>query len=256
MLQIFDLIESVAKSKVTVLIEGESGTGKSMVARCIHHHSDRAGKPFVEVACGAIPENLLESELFGHTRGSFTGAVADKEGKFKAAHGGTLFLDEIATASPALQIKLLRVLQERQFEPVGSNKTETVDVRVLLATNLDLETEVNEGRFRRDLFYRINVVNITLPSLRERLSDIPLLAGSFAEKFCTQLGKELLPISEEAMQCLQRYHWPGNVRELENVIERAMVLTKTGRLKSATCHHIWLRRLRHHRSANPMKAAH
>ncbi|MFQ5489560.1 MAG: sigma-54-dependent transcriptional regulator [Phycisphaerae bacterium] len=226
MLKIFDLIESVATSKVTVLVQGESGTGKSMVARCIHHRSDRADKPFVEVSCGAVPENLLESELFGHVRGSFTGAVADKAGKFKAADGGTLFLDEISTASPALQIKLLRALQERQFEPVGSNTTETVDVRVVLATNVDLEKEVNEGRFRRDLYYRVNVVNIALPPLRERMSDIPRLAQTFLERYSGEMGRELLSLDDEAVQCLQRYHWPGNVRELENVIERAVVLTK------------------------------
>lgn len=226
MLKIFDLIESVAASKVTVLIEGESGTGKSMVARCIHHRSDRADKPFVEVACGAIPENLLESELFGHVRGSFTGAVADKAGKFQAADGGTLFLDEISTASPGLQIKLLRALQERQFEPVGSNTTQTVDVRVVVATNADLEKEVREGRFRRDLYYRVNVVKVTMPALRERLTDIPLLAKTFLERYSSQMGRELLCLSEDAVQCLQRYHWPGNVRELENIIERAVVLTK------------------------------
>ncbi len=226
MLKIFDLVDAVAQSKVTVLIQGDSGTGKSLVARVLHHRSDRRDKPFVEVSCGAIPESLLESELFGHVRGSFTGAVGDKKGKFKAADGGTIFLDEISTASPALQIKLLRVLQERQFEPVGSNKTETVDVRVILATNVDLEQEVEAGRFRQDLYYRVNVVNIGMPPLRERIADIPLLADAFLERFCKQMHKEVLGFTDEAQQCLQRYHWPGNVRELENIVERAVVLTK------------------------------
>jgi DNA-binding NtrC family response regulator len=227
MLKIFDLIEAVAGSKVTVLIQGESGTGKSLVARAIHHRSERRDKPFIEVSCGAIPETLLESELFGHVRGAFTGAVSNKEGKFKAADGGTLFLDEISTASPALQVKLLRAMQDRQFEPVGSNKTETVDVRVLLATNVDLEKEVAEGRFRQDLFYRINVVNITLPDLSSRIGDIPLLAQSFLRRYCGQMKKELLGFTDQAIEYLQRYHWPGNVRELENVVERAVVLTKS-----------------------------
>ena len=226
MLKIYDLIEAVADSKVNVLIQGASGTGKSLIAHVIHHRSERQAKPFIEVSCGAIPETLLESELFGHVRGAFTGAVSNKEGKFKAADGGTLFLDEIATASPGLQVKLLRLLQDRQFEPVGSNTTETVDVRVILATNTDLEKEVAEGRFRQDLFYRINVVNITLPNLSARISDIPLLASSFLERYTAQMKKELLGFTDEAIQCLQRYHWPGNVRELENVVERAVVLTK------------------------------
>ncbi|HUU85215.1 MAG TPA: sigma-54 dependent transcriptional regulator [Phycisphaerae bacterium] len=226
MLRIFDLIETVADSKVNVLITGDSGTGKSLVARVTHHRSQRRDKPFVEVSCGAIPESLLESELFGHVRGAFTGAVSDKAGKFKAADGGTIFLDEISAASPALQVKLLRVLQERQFEPVGSNTTETVDVRVILATNVELEKEVEEGRFRQDLYYRVNVVSIALPSLAERIGDIPLLAQSFLDCYGAETRKELLGLTDEAIQCLQRYHWPGNVRELENVIERAVVLTK------------------------------
>jgi DNA-binding NtrC family response regulator len=229
MQRVFDLIEAVADSSVTVLLQGESGTGKSLVARVLHQHSPRRDKPFVEVACGAIPETLLESELFGHARGAFTGAVAEKAGKFKAAHGGTLFLDEISTASPALQVKLLRVLQERQFEPVGSNKTETVDVRVVLATNQDLEEEVAAGRFRQDLYYRINVVAIMLPSLCERMGDIALLAERFLENFAGKMNKPGIAFSPEAMVCLQHYHWPGNVRELENIVERAVVLTR-GRL--------------------------
>ncbi len=226
MLKIFDLIETVADTKATVLMQGESGTGKSLIARAIHHRSQRRDRPFVEVSCGAIPETLLESELFGHVRGSFTGAVSDKEGRFKAADGGTIFLDEINSASPALQVKLLRVLQERQFEPVGSNKTQTVDVRVILASNRDLADEVKAGRFRQDLYYRINVVTISLPRLLERIGDIPRLADHFLKTYCAQSRKEILGFTDAAIQHMQRYHWPGNVRELENVVERAVILTK------------------------------
>ncbi|GJM27331.1 MAG: sigma-54-dependent Fis family transcriptional regulator [Phycisphaerae bacterium] len=226
MQKIYDLIEAVSDSKVTVLVQGESGTGKSLVARMIHHQSPRRDKPCIEVACGAIPETLLESELFGHIRGSFTGAVADKIGKFKAADEGTLFLDEIATASPALQVKLLRALQSRQFEAVGSNKTETVDVRLVLATNKNLEEEVAAGNFREDLFYRINVVTITMPTLQERVGDIPLLASHFLDKFCEESNRTISGFSEGAVNAMQRYAWPGNVRELENAVERAVVLSK------------------------------
>lgn len=226
MLKVFDLIEAVADAKVTLLIQGESGSGKSLIARVVHHRSERRDQPFTEVACGALPESLLESELFGHVRGAFTGAVANKEGKFKAADGGTLFLDEVSTATPSLQVKLLRAIQERSFEPVGSNKTETVDVRLILATNVDLEKEVQEGRFRQDLFYRINVVTITLPPLRERIGDIPLLADAFLANYCEESNKSVAGFTEQAMQCLQRHRWPGSVRELENVVERAVVLTK------------------------------
>jgi DNA-binding NtrC family response regulator len=233
MLKVFDLSEAVADASVTVLIQGASGTGKSIVARAIHHRSARRDEPFVEVSCGAIPETLLESELFGHVRGAFTGAVNDKKGKFKAANGGTIFLDEISSASPALQVKLLRVLQEKQFEAVGSNATENVDVRVILASNIDLEDEVASGRFRQDLFYRINVVTVTLPDLAARIGDIPLLANAFLKTFCAQSGRDIQAFTEEAMECLQRYHWPGNVRELENVVERAVVLTKARRITPA-----------------------
>lgn len=226
MLKIFDMIESVADSKATIMMTGESGTGKSLVARAIHHRSSRADKPFVEVSCGAMPETLLESELFGHTKGSFTGAVNNKEGKFLAAESGTLFLDEINSASPALQTKLLRVLQERQFEPVGSNETVTIDVRVILATNVNLEDEVAAGRFRQDLFYRINVVQIELARLCERIGDIPLLADHFLKHYVVQSHKEVLGFTEEATRAMQRYYWPGNVRELENCVERAVVLSK------------------------------
>ncbi|MBP7747591.1 MAG: sigma-54-dependent Fis family transcriptional regulator [Phycisphaerae bacterium] len=226
MQRVFDLIEAVADSKTTVLIHGETGTGKSVVARAIHQRSQRRARPFVEISCGAIPETLLASELFGHVKGAFTGALADKDGKFRAADGGTIFLDEVACASPSLQVKLLRILQERQFEPLGSNRTATVDVRVILATNVNLAQEVEAGRFRPDLFYRINVVNIDLPPLRDRLTDIPLLAEHFLRKCAHQCGKRRLAFTEPALQCMQRYRWPGNVRELENCVERAVVLTR------------------------------
>jgi two-component system response regulator AtoC len=226
MLKIFDLVEAVADSRTTALMTGESGTGKSLLARAIHHRSPRRDKPFIEVSCGALPETLLESELFGHVKGAFTGAIADKQGRFMAADGGTLFLDEINSASPAMQVKLLRVLQERCFEPVGSNQTVTVDVRVILASNVDLTTLVAEQKFRQDLYYRINVVTIRVPNLRERLGDIPLLAGAFLRHFKKESGREVIGITEAAMACLQRYNWPGNVRELENAIERAVVLCR------------------------------
>ena len=230
MLKVFDLVESVAASKVTVLLQGKSGTGKSMVAKVIHQQSERRNKPFIEVSCGALPETLLESELFGHARGAFTGAVANKIGKFKAAHGGTIFLDEISAATPALQVKLLRVLQSHQFEPVGSNKTETVDVRVILAANVDLEAHTKAGHFREDLFYRINVLTIEMPSLAERVGDVPLLAKHFLNHFCGEMKRQVLDFDEEAVHVLQRYGWPGNVRELENVVERAVVLCKGHRI--------------------------
>ena len=226
MLKVFDMIEAVADSKATVLVSGQSGTGKSLIARAIHHRSGRPGSPFVEVSCGALPETLLESELFGHVKGSFTGAINDKEGKFLAADGGTIFLDEINSAPASFQVKLLRVLQERQFEPVGSNETKTVEVRVVLATNKDLQKEVKAGNFREDLFYRINVVNIELPTLAERVTDVPLLAKKFLINMCARHGREKNNFTEEAMQYLENYNWPGNVRELENVVERAVVLSK------------------------------
>jgi DNA-binding NtrC family response regulator len=227
MLKVFDVVDCVADTKATVLVTGESGTGKSLIARAIHRRSSRRDKPFVEVACGALPENLLESELFGHVAGSFTGATGDKVGKFLLADAGTIFLDEIATASPSMQVKLLRVLQELQFEPVGGNKTFHVDTRVILATNQDLSESVAEGRFRQDLFYRVNVINIELPSLRQRISDIPLLARHFLQEICEESGKPVRGFTDEALAALQGYAWPGNVRELQNVIERAVLLGKS-----------------------------
>ena len=226
MRKVFELVEAVADSRTTVLMTGESGTGKSLLARSIHHRSPRKSGPFVEVSCGALPETLLESELFGHVKGSFTGAIADKAGRFLAADGGTIFLDEINSASPAMQVKLLRVLQERAFEPVGSNVTKTVDVRVILASNVDLMSLVAEQKFRQDLYYRINVVTVKLPPLRERREDIPLLAGHFLRRLCKDTGREVLGFDGEAMAALQNYDWPGNVRELENAVERGVVLCR------------------------------
>lgn len=226
MLKMFELMESVAPTKTTALILGESGTGKTMTARALHQLSDRSNKPFVEVACGALPESLLESELFGHVAGAFTGATHNKEGRFLQADGGTLFLDEIATASPALQVKLLRVLQDREFESVGGTETHRVDVRLILATNVDLEEAVRKGQFREDLYYRINVITLTQPALRDRIGDIPLLANHYLQMFCEQSGREIHEIDDAAMQALQQHHWPGNVRELVNVIERAVVLCR------------------------------
>jgi DNA-binding NtrC family response regulator len=226
MQKVYDLIDAVAPSRSTVLIGGESGTGKSMVARAIHDLSPRHDKPLITFACGSIPETLLESELFGHVKGAFTGADTDKIGKLRAAEGGTLFIDEINSATPALQLKLLRVLQEKQFEPVGSHQTVKADVRFVLATNEPLDKLVKEGRFREDLFYRINVVCVHMPPLRERAGDIPILADHFLLHYCHETGKVVTGFSEQVTQAMVRYRWPGNVRELENAIERAVVLAR------------------------------
>jgi DNA-binding NtrC family response regulator len=226
MLKIFDLVGAVADSRTTVLMTGESGVGKSLLARALHHRSPRRDKPFVEVSCGALPESLLEPELFGHVKGAFTGAISDKPGRFVTADGGTIFLDEINSASPAMQVKLLRVLQERTLEPVGSSETKTVDVRVILATNADLNQLVAEGKFRQDLYYRVNVLNVRVPPLRERLGDVTLLATHFLRRLAKENGREAIGFSEAAMTALHRYNWPGNVRELENAVERAVVLSR------------------------------
>ena len=230
MRRIFDVIGAVAPSRTTVLMNGESGTGKSMIARAIHRKSDRAEGPFVEIACGSIPETLLESELFGHMRGAFTGAHVDKPGRFLAADGGTIFLDEINSASPGMQLKLLRVLQEKCFEPIGSNETVNVDVRVVLASNQPLEELVAAGTFRQDLYYRINVVAVNLPPLRERTGDIPTLARHMLAIKSVEAGRAMTGIDDEAIDALRAYSWPGNVRELENVMERAAVLSRGNRV--------------------------
>ena len=221
--QIMDLAQQVAGLRSTVLIQGESGTGKEMIARAIHNSSDRAAKPFVAVSCAALAETLLESELFGHEKGAFTGAGERKIGKFEMADSGTIFLDEIGDISPKLQVDLLRVLQERCFYRVGGQEEVRVDARVIAATHINLQQAVAEGKFRDDLFYRLNVVEIRIPPLRERRDDIPLLAHHFVEKLSHELGKDVDEVSEGGLKALLDYHWPGNVRELENAVERAMV---------------------------------
>ncbi len=224
--RVFQLIEKVAPTESTVLILGESGTGKELVARAIHAKSRRREGPFIPVNCGAIPEELLESELFGYERGAFTGANRSKPGRFELAHGGTIFLDEIAEMSPKLQVKLLRILQERTVERLGSERAIPVDIRIIAATNRDLEQEVAEGRFREDLYFRLNVIPIKLPPLRERKEDIPLLVEYFLARFCEREEVPLKRFSEKALKRLVDYHWPGNVRELENLIERLVILTE------------------------------
>jgi DNA-binding NtrC family response regulator len=224
--KVFDVVRAVAPSKTTVLMTGESGTGKSLIARAIHDQSPRKDRAFVEISCGSIPESLLESELFGHVKGAFTGAHADKAGRFLAANQGTLFLDEINSASAGMQLKLLRVLQEKRFEPVGSSQTVEVDVRVILATNQPLEALVAAGQFRQDLYYRINVISIQLPPLRERREDVAQLAEHFLAKHAGELRRQLVGFTPEAMAALKAYAFPGNVRELQNIIERAAVLAQ------------------------------
>jgi DNA-binding NtrC family response regulator len=226
MQKVFSRISKVIKTDSTILILGESGTGKELIAKAIHSNGTRRDKPFIAVHCGAIPENLLESELFGHTRGSFTGAVRDKMGKFEAANHGTIFLDEIATLPMHLQIKLLRVLQEQEVERVGSNRPIKLDVRIISACNVDLDEEVRKGTFRDDLFYRLNVIPVTLPPLRERVEDILPLVRHFLAKYCNEMGRPLLNIAKDVLMALEIYKWPGNVRELENVVERTVALTE------------------------------
>ena len=226
MKELFDFLAQVAPSEATVLILGESGTGKELVANAIHHNSPRTQQPFVKVACAALPETLLESELFGHEKGAFTGAIARREGRFQAAHRGTIFLDEVGEMSLAIQTKLLRVLQEREFEPVGSSRTAKVDVRVIAATNKDLGKEIKEGRFRDDLFYRLNVIPIHLPPVRERKEDIPALANHFLSLYREKNKKEIKEISPKALDLLIRHDWPGNIRELENCLERAVIVAR------------------------------
>lgn len=233
MQDVFAMVLRAAPTRATVLLAGESGVGKDMIARAIHYHSPRRDKPFVKINCTAIPENLMESELFGYEKGAFTGANATKPGKFEQADTGTVFLDEIGDVPLAIQVKLLRVLQEREFERLGSNKTRHIDVRVVAATNVDLRRALEEGTFREDLYYRLNVLPINIPPLRERRDDIPYLADHFIRKHAAELGTAELPMSAEAADKLMAYHWPGNVRELENVVERSLVLATGSRLEAA-----------------------
>lgn len=228
MQQVFQLIEKIASTNSTVLICGESGTGKELVARAIHYNSDRRDQPMVPVNCGAIPEDLLESELFGYEKGAFTGALKTRIGRFELAHGGTIFLDEIGDMSPGLQVKILRILQEHEFERVGGIKSIKVDIRVIAATHRDLELAVKQGRFREDLYYRLNVIPLVIPPLRERKEDIPLLVRYFIEKFNAEKKRAVKGISNEALHCFNQYNWPGNVRELENLIERLVILKEEG----------------------------
>ena len=231
---VISLVERVADTDSTILITGESGTGKELIARAVHQNSSRADQPFIAINCGAIPGELLESEFFGHIKGAFTGAISNRVGRFEMADGGTIFLDEIGDLDPALQVKLLRVLQERNFEPVGSTKTISVDVRIVAATNKNLENLVNAGKFREDLYYRLNVIPIAIPSLKERISDIPLLIQHFIEQFNRSKNRKLAGMSTQAMDALTLYNWPGNIRELENLIERLAILKGQGIVHSRT----------------------
>jgi len=231
MIEVYDLIDKVSRSKASVLITGPSGTGKELIAKAIHYEGQRKDRPFISINCGALTETLLESELFGHEKGAFTGAVAMKKGRFELADGGTLFLDEVGEMPPSLQVKLLRVLQEMEFERVGGTRTINVDVRVLSASNRNIKEDVTNGMFREDLYYRLNVIHIDVPSLQERVDDIPLLVRHFIEKFHGADKKNKIELSPEAWKALYAYPWPGNVRELENVIERAVVLHSGGIIK-------------------------
>jgi DNA-binding NtrC family response regulator len=233
MQEIFDAIERVAPTRATVLLAGESGVGKDLIARAIHFHSPRRGRPLVKINCSAIPENLMESELFGYEKGAFTGANTTKPGKFEQADTGTVFLDEIGDVPGPIQVKLLRILQEREFERLGSNVTRHIDVRVIAATNQDLRAALEQGTFREDLYYRLNVVPLNIPALRERKQDIPFLANHFVQKLAPDSGSRVESITDAGMEKLMGYHWPGNVRELENVIERSLVMAQGTQLDAA-----------------------
>lgn len=233
MQEMFATVMRVAPTRATVLIAGESGVGKDLIARAIHYHSPRRDRPFVKINCSALPENLMESELFGFEKGAFTGAVAAKPGKFEQADTGTAFLDEIGDVPAAVQVKLLRVLQEREFERLGSNKTRRIDVRIVAATNADLRAALEQGTFREDLYYRLNVVPLNVPPLRERKTDIPFLAEHFVKKLASGTGSSVESVTDAAIRKLMDYHWPGNVRELENVIERSLVLCSGSKLDAA-----------------------
>ncbi len=237
MRDMFDLIKRAARTPTSILIQGESGTGKECVAKAVHYNSDRKSKSFVPINCGAIPETLIESELFGHKKGSFTGAVADKKGVFEAADGGTLFLDEVGDLPLSMQVKLLRAIQERQVRPVGSPKSFSVDVRLVSASNASLHDMVEAGEFRADLYYRLNVIRVEVPALRDRGEDVPLLAEHFLKKYNAKMGRDIKSISAEAMEFLKNYRYPGNVRELENIIERAVALEPGGCLLPESFEH-------------------
>jgi len=233
MQQVFARLDKIVHTDSTILILGESGTGKELVARAIHFNGARRDKPFVAINCGAIPADLLESELFGHVRGAFTGAVSDKPGKFEQADGGTVFLDEIGTMPQHLQMKLLRVLQEQEVERVGGSKRTKLNVRVISATNAELEKEIKNGRFREDLYYRLNVIPIQLPPMRNRREDIPLLARHFLQQTCSEMSRPLMSVSPDAMRALEEYDWPGNVREMQNIIERTIALSDNDRIEKS-----------------------
>ena len=228
MMEVFSLIEKIAATDSTVLVKGESGTGKELAARAIHLLSRYQERPFVSINCGAVPESLLESELFGHMRGSFTGAVADKRGMFEVAEGGVLFLDEVGEMSPMTQVKLLRALQDKKIRRVGGTEEIPVDIRIIAATNQDLKKKIEEGKFREDLFYRLNVLSLVMPPLRKRKEDLPLLVSHFINKYCQEMGRKTKRIAPEVMNILESYPWPGNVRELENVIERVVAIEERG----------------------------
>jgi PAS domain S-box-containing protein len=256
MQKIFDILPAVSASPSTVLICGETGTGKELIARTIHSLSPRRKKPFVAVNYAALPDTLLESELFGYKVGAFTGATKNKPGRFALADGGTLFLDEIGEISPDLQVKLLRVLQDHQFEPLGTTKTETADVRIISATNKDLSEEMRNGNFREDLYYRVNVVRIELPPLRKRLEDVPILVRHFIDRFNRQQEKSIEGISSEALSLLMAHHWPGNVREVENIIERAFIMCCTEQIGIEHLPEELIAHRATHRQAPSMRAAH